>query len=885
MAKKIMEPSWQPELVFTPEGFVPDIPEVPESWTGDTRWREEFATDRYRALYHLGFLDRQDWFSASVEYLHRISSRLILGLSRLPDLELSRDRISLETDPGETEAFLQQVPFVLGMEFVDAAWLDGIRQRLLDVFCREIRDYEGPVARYFLDHQAGINVAGRVFFHLVESQDPDFPFAFLATYSTRPARSRRAVHTPLKQALSEFAGDDKALLSLISTVIRASEHSSLMAGLMESGELFSPLRFSAQEAYTFLKELPLYEEAGIMCRVPDWWKRNRARVGLNLVVGEKEPAGVGLAALMDFVPELCLGEDTITEEELRQFLEMAAGLVRYRGNWVEVDREKIQAVLDAFDRVRQLEGSGVLTLGDMLRMELNPGQQLGLPEEMAEVTVTNGQWLQSVREHLSLPVGGAQLEPEDSFAARLRPYQADGFNWLIRMWELGLGACLADDMGLGKTVQVLAFLESVRKAGKGPALLVVPASLIGNWLSETARFAPAMPVRVLHRSAGTAPEAMDINGDTFLNITTYTMVPRLEQLQKVHWECLVLDEAQAIRNAGTRQAKAVKSIPASMRVALTGTPIENRLGDLWSLFDFLNRGLLGTAREFTDFSRGLGEQPGGYQRLRRMIHPFLLRRLKTDRSIISDLPDKLEMNAFATLSKKQVALYQQLLKDVEKKLDTVEGIERRGLVLSSIVKFKQICNHPDQYLGREDYREDLSGKFAQLGEICETIREKRERVLVFTQFRELTEPLAAYLKGIFSREGLVLHGGTPVKKRTEMVRQFNGEEYVPFMVLSLKAGGVGLNLTGASHVIHFDRWWNPAVENQATDRAYRIGQTRNVMVHKFVTRGTIEEKIDALIAGKQKLAGDILESSGEQWITEYSNEELLGILALEGDGA
>jgi non-specific serine/threonine protein kinase len=266
-----------------------------------------------------------------------------------------------------------------------------------------------------------------------------------------------------------------------------------------------------------------------------------------------------------------------------------------------------------------------------------------------------------------------------------------------------------------------------------------------------------------------------------------------------------------------------------------------------------------------------------------MIQPFILRRLKTDKSIIADLPDKLEMKAYTTLSKKQIVLYRQLLEQIEEKLNEVEGIQRKGLVLASIMKFKQICNHPDQYLGREDFKPEQSGKFEQLREICATIHEKRERVLIFTQFKEMTEPLSEFLAEIFTKEGFVLHGGTPVKRRNEMVEQFNGEPYIPYMVLSLKAGGVGLNLTAANHVIHFDRWWNPAVENQATDRAFRIGQGKNVMVHKFVTKGTIEEKIDAMISEKQKLSGELLTASGEQWITEYNNEELLKMFALGGD--
>lgn len=471
-----------------------------------------------------------------------------------------------------------------------------------------------------------------------------------------------------------------------------------------------------------------------------------------------------------------------------------------------------------------------------------------------------------------------------SFRAELRAYQETGYDWLNKMSTYGFGACLADDMGLGKTVQMIAFLEHRRVHIGGKALLILPASLIGNWQKEIEKFAPEMPYQILHKSdVKQQSDGLQINEVAFLYITTYGMAVRLDVLTERRWDFLILDEAQAIKNPGTKQTKAIKAIPANMKIAMTGTPIENRLSDLWSLFDFLNQGLLGTTKEFTQFTKGLKSNTAGYAKLRNMIQPFILRRLKTDKNVIADLPDKLEMNAYTTLSKKQIALYKQLVEQISEKLEVAEGIERKGLVLASIMKFKQICNHPDQYLGREEYKSDHSGKFEQLREICETIREKRERVLVFTQFKEMTEPLSDFLKGIFFKEGFVLHGETSVKKRTEMVEAFNSEHYIPYMVLSLKAGGVGLNLTSANHVIHFDRWWNPAVENQATDRAFRIGQTKNVMVHKFVTKGTIEEKIDAIIEEKQKLSGDILSANGEQWITEYTNDELMSMFALGGD--
>jgi non-specific serine/threonine protein kinase len=351
----------------------------------------------------------------------------------------------------------------------------------------------------------------------------------------------------------------------------------------------------------------------------------------------------------------------------------------------------------------------------------------------------------------------------------------------------------------------------------------------------------------------------------------------------VTWDILVLDEAQAIKNHGNKQTTAVKKLSAKSKIAMTGTPVENRLTDLWSIFDFLNKGLLGSQKEYATFTKNLKDSTSGYEKLRNAVSPFILRRLKTDKTIISDLPDKTEIKQYTTLTKKQIALYSQLVQELEQAMENpgMSGILRKGIILASIMKLKQICNHPDQYLGNKEYSPKFSGKYDALSEICGTIRDKRERVLVFTQFKEMTEPISLHLKTVFEREGLILHGGTPVKKRGELVERFYGAEYGPYMVLSLKAGGVGLNLTGANHVVHFDRWWNPAVENQATDRAFRIGQQKNVCVHKFITTGTIEEKIDIIIESKQKMAGDVLSATnGENWITEMSNKELFDLFRL-----
>jgi SNF2 family DNA or RNA helicase len=442
---------------------------------------------------------------------------------------------------------------------------------------------------------------------------------------------------------------------------------------------------------------------------------------------------------------------------------------------------------------------------------------------------------------------------------------------------------------LGKTIQVIALLlhlKSEANKSRVPSLLVVPASLIANWKSELNRFGPSLSVRIAHPSEG-GTEASEADTGYDLVITTYTMLTRLEWLRKCEWRLVILDEAQAIRNSGTRQSRAVRELHATGRIALTGTPVENRLSDLWSLFDFLNPGLLGSAKTFGLFAKrtaGNGTSTGSsnpYGPLRTLVRPYILRRLKTDKRVIADLPEKSEVNAFCGLSRRQAALYQQSVQELAAAIDQADGIQRRGIVLAYLMRLKQICNHPSQWTGDNGYEPEHSGKFERLREICSELAERQEKALVFTQFREITAPLADFLGSVFGRPGLVLHGQTAIARRRGLVESFQREDGPPFFILSLKAGGTGLNLTAASHVIHFDRWWNPAVENQATDRAFRIGQKCNVLVHKFICRGTVEDKIDELIAQKTGLARDLLDRGGETLLTEMSNDQLLRFVALD----
>lgn len=838
-------------------------------------WKQDFVDAPYGTLYELAFQERPACFDAAGLFLCHVAEQFASDLAVVPGIEFSRQKTDVTPSEEGLERLMKSVPFVLGSEFVTEVWIRKQYRRLRDIFRRQIGAYSGTVSLYFTEKSQKLHIPERIFFHLVESKDDEYPFAFLATYATR-AENGRIKHVPLQYALTEYRDQRAKLLELLSCLNRAAEVSGLISGFVDSGELFHPLRLTAQEAYQLLQDIPGLERAGILCRIPNWWRKRNGTVRLSVRLGEEKPSLLGLDSLLKAVPSLTVDGIPLTEEEVRDLLCQTEGLAFLKGKWIEVDHGKLRALLAQMERHR-----GELTLLQALRAGLS-GSDDEDPEEDGLV-VTNGKWFSELLQSLRNPAKLRKVVLPGSFRGELRPYQRNGLSWLCQMDQLGFGACLADDMGLGKTVQILAYLETLRiQKPEARVLLVVPASLLGNWQKETARFVPEMTVELLHGPAAHVLKKRFAGSNAFLTITTYRMASGIPELQQRIWDCVILDEAQAIKNPGTKQTRQIKKLQSRMRIAMTGTPIENDLTNLWSLFDFLDKGLLGSSDEFRHYCRGLVEKPEGYAKLKNMISPFLLRRVKTDKKIISDLPDKLEQTDYVELSAKQTVLYRKLIAETQDKVMNSDGIERKGLVLALLTRLKQICNHPDQYLGQPEYDPAYSGKFEMLGQLAETIYEKRERVLVFTQFRELTGALDDYLASIFRCRGGVIHGGVPVKERSAMVERFQSETYMPYLVLSVRAGGTGLNLTNANHVIHFDRWWNPSVENQATDRAYRIGQDKNVMVHKFVCKGSVEEKIDELIASKQELAENVIGAGGEHWITELSNEELLSVLRLDG---
>jgi non-specific serine/threonine protein kinase len=815
----------------------------------------------------------------SIGFWKSFAGAFLRALCHIPEGE------AVEVPPPSTAELAELIlnaPPMRGAEYLSPAVLSLLWKRLADWTQEHLTD--SGLAGFLETHAPLWSRVGRVTLHLAENKgDAEFPFAFMATYASGLTKSGRIQQLPLGKALKEYAGADNkpALIKLLSPINAAAKHSDLMADLVETGDIFHPLVWLPEEAYEFLQGIPAYEESNLLVRLPNWWKKKSRRPQVAATIGEKKKNNLGLNALLDFHLDVMIDGQRLTREEIAALLAGEDGLVMLRGQWVEVDREKLQQALAHWERIEQ---HGEISFAEGMRLLAGAPANLKNEEELDEhrewVFTQPGEWMAKTLEQLRNP---EQTAPPKTLNAKLRPYQEAGLNWLWFCARTGLGACLADDMGLGKTMQVLAAL--LRKKSElpdsNPALLVVPASLIGNWKREAERFAPSLKLFIAHRSE---TEDLDVPplGNVDLAITTYGMLTRLKWPAETEWSWAILDEAQAIKNHSTRQSKAVRALKAEARFALTGTPIENRLGDLWSLFDFLNPGLLGSASQFTAFTKAI--QSGNHEHyapLRRLVSPYILRRMKTDKSIISDLPDKTEMKVFCGLNKPQAKLYQQSVQSMLKELKESDGIQRKGLVLTYLMRFKQICNHPDQATGHGEYNPKHSAKFQRLEELCSEIESRGEKVLIFTQFREITEPLAECLANVFGRSGLVLHGGTPVKKRQKMVDAFQREDGPPFFVLSIKAGGTGLNLTAASHVIHFDRWWNPAVENQATDRAFRIGQKNNVLVHKFITSGTLEEKIDHMLTEKQDTADQILSGGAEKSLTEMSNDELLDMISLD----
>lgn len=800
---------------------------------------KEFSSDSELLFYNISF------------YFHNL-------IASKRDVEFLREKVSVDFNFDE---FIDKV-FVGRLlrfkKFVSEVWLNKQFLELFKFFKNEISKYSGSVLDYYRNFGFEFPVPDRIFFHLAEVKNNSlYPFAFMASYSE--LEDGKIVHRPLSYALVKYKDSEEKVLNLISTIVKIAKKSDLLRNLLETGELFHAVYFNEGEAYKFLTELELYEKNGIRARVPNWWRKSNRKVGFNMRVDDS--SHFTKDAIVSLAPEFSIGDNHFSKEELLSFLKESEGLRLFKGSWVEINHERIKSVLDAYLGINDLTKDG-LNLKDILNLSKENPEYFDLDEVF---TFFKNKFNKGVKKKRSLP---------KTFNADLRKYQEDGRNWLLQMSDINMGAILADDMGLGKTIQVLSYLETLRHFNaEFKVLIVVPTSLIANWEEEIKKFTPNMPYSIYHGKEKVIGEC--------LTLTSYGTIIRDENLFSNKWDVVILDEAQAIKNPSTKQSKLIKRLDANVRICMTGTPIENDLMDLYSIFDFIEPGYLGTVSEFKKYSKELMTDENGYEKLSRAVSPFILRRLKTDKSIIEDLPQKIECKEYIDLAPKQVTLYKSVVNNFKKSLSELSGMERKGIVLSTINSLKQILNHPSQYSGKSEYKSSDSGKFIRLKELVKEIYDRRERVLIFTQYKEIIPHLVRFLEEeLGDVRGLSLDGDTPAKERQKLVKKFNGDKYYPFMILSLKAGGVGLNLTGANHIIHFDRWWNPQTERQATDRAYRIGQKKDVIVHYFICRQTLDMSLDELLEKKKMLSDKIVNENKSISLTEMTDEELRDFIEL-----
>jgi SNF2 family DNA or RNA helicase len=730
------------------------------------------------------------------------------------------------------------------------------------------------------------------------------------------------------------AADDPSLLVPAERVWREAEETAdyqgyrfhqpqerLLADLWKASKLFYPLKtvleqpcptlceLSTDEAHLFLKSgSQALRKQGFGIYIPAWWRDPKSQLGVTMKLKPKSrdafdpEAGhsnnryranrIGFDAIVNYEWELALGEDRLTREDFEQLASAKMPLIQVRGQWVEFQPQYTEEAL------RLLDDSGSMKLSEAMHlalaqendgdghMELPVRGKTVLPFRDIAAEGAIGAMIHSLRDDQQM----AFLEQPGELAGSLRPYQLKGLSWMFYMRRIGLGACLADDMGLGKTIQWIAYLLTVKDHDEldGPVLLICPTSVMGNWQKELERFAPSLRVWVHYGGDRLKGEALaEKAAASDIILTSYAITMRDEaDLSAISWDVVTLDEAQNIKNTSAKQTQAIRKLSAFHRIALTGTPVENRLAELWSIMDFLNSGYLGSKDQFIRKFETPIERDGESESLRilhKIVQPFILRRLKSDRKVIEDIPDKYEGKIYCSLTREQAALYEACVNNAFQKMEKAAGMERRGTILSTITQLKQICNHPAHYLGEGELTESRSGKLIRLVTMLQDVFDRGEKTLVFTQYAQLAVMLQSFLMQRFKKEILLIHGRVPKHKRDEMIRRFQEDEDAPdVFVLSLKTGGLGLNLTRANHVIHFDRWWNPAVENQATDRAYRIGQERNVEVHKFLCAGTLEEKIDQMIENKQSLAAKVI-GKGEAWITELSTDDLKQLFMLRNE--
>ena len=757
-------------------------------------------------------------------------------------------------------------------------------------FRNELERVRGSVTRFFDEREPKWNEVGRLCMNLAEAPEASaLPFALLWTYVKGISEEGELQHQPLRDALREFGTSAQypQLLGLLSAVHEAGVRFPWIAESKRTGGVFGVELLGTKQAYELLNQEAQLKGLGISIRTPASWKGlSTVRPALRAVIGQNEASFLTADTLLDFNLAVTVGDEKLSEAEIGSLLASTEEIKFLRGHWVTVDQENIERITRQLEQVKRA-ASGI-TLPQATRLLAGLDSEERSKEKVWE-GVEAGPGLIKLLDDLRHPERLKKLKAPEGFKGELRPYQELGVQWLHFMTNLGLGACLADDMGVGKTIQVIALIlvlkEEVKKGGRRPHIIIAPASVLSNWDKELKRFAPSLKFRVLH-SAGAADFTRSGSAEKELSgldlvVTTYGMLLELQSLRNAEWDLVFLDEAQAIKNPRTQQARAAKILKARARAILTGTPVENHSLDLWSLFDFLNPGLLGSQRQFHGFYKRCASQ-GDLSPLRILVKPYILRRLKSDPEIGKYLPQKNEKEPiYCQLTPAQALLYQQQRDALAAELKESSGMKRRGVVLKYIMRFRQICNAPEHWQGAKRWNKEHSGKLKDLRRLAAECKNSDRKMLVFTAFAEAVRPLAAQLEEIFGSRGEILDGSIPTAARAKIWTRFQEDPKVKFFVLTIGTGGAGLNLSAASVVVHYDRWWNPAKESQATDRAHRFGQKNDVDVYRLISKGTIEERMHDLISSKQALFEELFEVDDPIRITEMSNDEILALVSLD----
>lgn len=757
-------------------------------------------------------------------------------------------------------------------------------------FRSETEKVNSSIVRFLEGQNPAWTLVGQVCMNLAEApSDAQKPLVLLWTYVAAISEDGKPQYRPLSEALQELGNPAQypQLLGVLGPIYEASNRWPWLSASRESGGIFGVEPLSASQAYDLVEKESSLSSLGIALRAPKAWKGlSPVKPALTAVIGQNEASFLTAEALLDFNLAVTVGNEKLSTEEVEALLKSSDKLQFLRGRWVTVDQDNIERITKQLDRLKKAPSTGI-RLPEATRMLASIGANEG---EVVWEGVEAGPGLTQLLEDLRHPERLSKLKAPKGFNGSLRSYQMTGVQWLHFMAKVGLGACLADDMGLGKTIQVLALLlalkEENERGPKVPHLIVAPASVISNWEKELKQFTPSLKYKVLHSFGaadfrGTASEIALRLKKLDVVITTYGMLLELEGLRETQWNLVILDEAQAIKNPTTQQSKASKTLKAHSKIILTGTPVENHSTDLWSLFDFLDPGLLGSKREFHAFYKECAGR-GDLSPLRTLVRPYILRRLKTDPEIGKYLPKKTEKDPiYCQLTPMQALLYQQQRDALALDLKAAAGMQRRGIVLKYITRFRQICNAPEHWQGASRWPEAHSGKLLELKKLARQCNKSNRKMLVFTAFAEAVRPLAAHLQEVFGTKGAILDGSIPTSARAAVWTRFQEDPSVKFFVLTLGTGGAGLNLSAASVVVHYDRWWNPAKERQATDRAHRFGQENDVEIYRLISKGTIEEHIDQLIASKQALFEELFEVDDPVRITEMSNEEILALVSLD----